>query len=283
MDGFPFRFNAGGGTNVNTTKLYETLGINKSASEKDIKKAYRRLAMQYHPDKGGDEQKFKEINAAYQILSDPKKRSNYDQFGLEGVSDESGGSVGVPDIFDLFGFRSTFSKSVSRKKGESVMYKINLTLEELYVEKTVKYKIGRNVVVGDATSCTSCKGSGFMTDKQQVGPGSTQIIQRQCGTCRGSGVRVHMAQESEVVEVQIERGMKHGEKIVMQGYGNEYPGADAGDVIFEINQISHRIFTRKQDDLVITQHLTLNEALCGFQVSASKQSYTSKPIKNSYA
>ena len=266
MEGFPFNFRKE--KKVDTSKLYETLGVNKGANEKEIKKAFRKLAMKYHPDKGGDEHKFKEINAAYQILSDPKKRANYDQFGLEGVADESGASVGVPDIFDLFGFGRAFSASRKPpRKGGNVTYNINVSLDDLYVGKTSKFAVTRSVIVAEPVKCVTCDGSGFITDRREFGMGSIQITQRNCSVCNGKGLQVEMAKQRKIVEIDIERGMRHGDSIILRGYGDEYPDAEPGDVHFIINQKHHPYFSRKADDLVMTKHITLNEALCGFQVS----------------
>ena len=110
----------GGGAPADTTKLYEVLGVDKDATEKDIKKAYRKLAVKHHPDKGGDEHLFKEINAAYEILGDEKKRELYDKYGLEGVENEGGpGGAGGDDLFNMFfggGFPAGAASHVARAR-----------------------------------------------------------------------------------------------------------------------------------------------------------------------
>merc|ERR1712003_56457 len=116
-----------GGGNVHTTKLYESLGVPKTADTKEIKRAYRKLAVKHHPDKGGDEQKFKEISAAYEVLSDKEKRAKYDKYGLEALSEEGGGG-GAEDLFSMF-FGGGRSRSSGPKKGESVNHPLKVSLE----------------------------------------------------------------------------------------------------------------------------------------------------------
>lgn len=183
---------AGGGPSkdVDTTKLYETLEVGKNAEEKEIKKAYRKLSRVHHPDKGGDEHKFKEINAAYEILSDPEKRTAYDKYGLEGVSEDGGpASAGGEDLFSMFfggsgGRRS--GKSGSRK-GPALNHPLKVSLEDLYNGKTVKLAVNRKVIVGDVAECRKCDGRGVIMEVRQLGPGMIQQMQRACTDCGGQG------------------------------------------------------------------------------------------------
>jgi DnaJ family protein A protein 2 len=147
---------ARGGKDVDTTKLYETLGVEKGADEKEIRKAYRKLAVKHHPDKGGDEAKFKEISAAYEILSDADKRAKYDKFGLDGVSDDSPGHTS-DDLFSMF-FGGGRSRSSGPRKGEDLNHPLKVSLEDLYNGKTVKLAINRSVLVGESKMCTACDG-----------------------------------------------------------------------------------------------------------------------------
>ena len=129
--GIPFggsgRMPSGSGrADVDTTKLYEVLGVSKDAGEKEIKKAYRKLAVVHHPDKGGDEHLFKEINAAYEILSDPKKREIYDKYGLEGVEQEGGpAAAGGEDLFSMF-FGGGRGRSSGPRKGPSLNHPLKV-------------------------------------------------------------------------------------------------------------------------------------------------------------
>jgi DnaJ family protein A protein 2 len=130
--GHPFGGSRGGMSggpraDVDTTKLYEVLGVSKDADEKEIKKAYRKLAVKHHPDKGGDEHLFKEINAAYEILSDSKKREVYDKYGLEGVEQEGGSSAaGGEDLFSMFFGGGGRGRSSGPRKGPSLNHPLKV-------------------------------------------------------------------------------------------------------------------------------------------------------------
>ena len=170
--GPPGRGGGGGGAPADTTKLYETLELEKDASQKDIKKAYFRLSRLHHPDKGGDEHKFKEISAAYEILSDPEKRKQYDEYGLEGVDDEGGAQQRGEDLFSMFfggGGRGGGARARGPRKGPSVNHPIKVSLEDLYNGKTVKLAVNRKVIVGEAKECERCDGRGAIMEVRQIG------------------------------------------------------------------------------------------------------------------
>jgi DnaJ homolog subfamily A member 2 len=258
-----------GGGPPDTTKLYETLEIEKDASAKEIKKAYFRLSKQHHPDKGGDEHKFKEINAAYEILSDPEKRKSYDKYGLEGVEDDPDAAAARgEDLFSMFfggGRRS--ARSSGPKKGPSVNHPIKVSLEDLYNGKIVKLAVNRKVIVGESKQCTKCGGQGAILEVRQLGPGMITQMQRTCPVCEGAGHNAQMKTERKVLEVQIDKGMKHNEKITFRGAADETPGMEPGDVNFVIQEKDHDLFKRKGADLLVTKEISLNQALTGFTVS----------------
>lgn len=273
--GDPFEhFGQGGGggrrraapaADVDTTKLYDTLGIEKSADAKDIKKAYRKLAVKHHPDKGGDEHKFKEINAAYEILSDPEKRVKYDKFGLEGVADEGGGGgAGAEDLFSMF-FGGAGRRRQGPKRGEDVNHPIKVSLEDLYNGKTVKLAVNRQVIVGGAKQCHTCDGQGVVVELRQIALGMVQQIQRHCEECEGEGYHIKRKKERKVLEVLVEKGMKHNQKITFRGMADEKPNMEAGSVNFVIQEKDHHLFKRKGADLLVQKKLSLNESLCGFE------------------
>jgi len=249
---------------VDTTKLYETLGVEKSADAKEIKKAYRKLAVKHHPDKGGDEHKFKEISAAYEVLSDQEKRAKYDKFGLEGLSDEGGGGGGSDDLFSMF-FGGGRGRSAGPRKSESVNHPLKVSLEDLYNGKTAKIAINRQVVVGDSKMCPACDGQGVVIELRQIALGMVQQVQRRCGECNGLGYIATMKKERKILEVHVEKGMTHNQKIPFRGMADEKPNMEAGDVNFIIQEKEHALFKRKGADLLITKTLSLNEALCGFE------------------
>ena len=256
----------GGGGEVDTTKLYETLEVEKDASQKDIKKAYFRLSRSHHPDKGGDEHKFKEINAAYEILSDPEKRKAYDQYGLEGIDDD-GASARGEDLFSMFfGGGGRRSARQGPRKGPSVNHPIKVSLEDLYNGKTVKLAVNRKIIVGEPKTCPKCKGQGVIMEVRQIGPGMITQMQRTCPMCDGLGMIADTKSERKVLEVRIEKGMKHNQKVTFRGMADEVPGVEAGDVNFIVQEKDHDLFKRKGADLLLTKEISLNQALCGFTV-----------------
>ena len=248
----------------------------------------RKLAVKHHPDKGGDEQKFKEISAAvskirvaspreslhftfifpiheqYEVLSDKEKRATYDKYGLEGLSEDGGGGGGPDDLFSMF-FGGGRSRASGPRKGESVNHPLKVSLEDLYNGKTAKIAINRQVIVGEAKVCNTCDGQGVVLELRQIALGMVQQIQRRCTDCGGTGYRATRKKERKILEVLVEKGMKHNEKIQFRGMADEKPNMEAGDVNFIIQEKEHDLFKRKGADLLITKTLSLNEALCGFE------------------
>lgn len=271
--GFEEHFGGGGGgrrggpaANVDTTKLYETLGIEKEADASAIKKAYRKLAIKHHPDKGGDEHKFKEISAAYEILSDPEKRQKYDKYGLEGVSDDSGrGGGGGEDLFSMFFGGGRGRREQGPRRSEDVNHPLKVSLEDLYNGKTVKLAVNRQVIVGESSMCKACDGQGVVMELRQIALGMVQQIQRRCSDCGGQGYSCETKKERKVLEVAIEKGMRHNQKITFRGLADEKPNMEAGDIVFVVQEREHATFKRKGADLLISKTVSLNEALCGFQ------------------
>jgi DnaJ family protein A protein 2 len=216
--------------------------VSKTADAKEIKKAYRKAAIQHHPDKGGDEHTFKEINAAYEILSDPQKRSRYDKFGLEGVSDDDhGGGPSPDDLFNMF-FGGSARGSRGPMRGEDVNHPLKVSLEDLYNGKTVKLAINRQVLVGEPTMCMACDGQGVVVELRQIALGMVQQIQRKCNDCGGEGYCAQRKKERKVLEVYIEKGMRHNQKVVFRGMADEKPNMEAGNINFIIQGECSRKF-----------------------------------------
>jgi DnaJ family protein A protein 2 len=250
-------------------------GSGRSSTEpvdttKEIKKAYFRLSKLHHPDKGGEEHKFKEISAAYEILSDPEKRKSYDQYGLEGVDDEGGAAARGEDLFSMFfggGRRSRGGGGGGGpRKGPSVNHPIKVSLEDLYNGKTVKLAVNRKVIVGEVTTCPKCRGQGAVMEVRQIGPGMITQMQRTCPDCEGQGNTAATKSERKVLEVHIEKGMAHNSKVTFRNMADEIPGMEAGDVNFIIQEKDHELFKRKGADLLVTREISLNQALCGYSV-----------------
>jgi DnaJ family protein A protein 2 len=140
---------------VDTNKYYEVLGVPKTASADEVKKAFRKAALKAHPDKGGDPDKFKEMTVAYEVLTDPEKRKLYDAYGEDGVRDGGGGmSSGFGDIFEMFGGGRGGGGRQGPKKGKSVLHPIKATLEDLYNGKMSKVAVNRDRI------CSKCNGKG---------------------------------------------------------------------------------------------------------------------------
>jgi len=249
---------------VDTTKLYETLGVSKNADNKEIKKAYRKLAVKHHPDKGGDEHKFKEVSAAYEVLSDQEKRAKYDKYGLEGLSEEGGGG-GQDDLFSMFFGGQRGGRSAGPRKSDSVNHPLKVSLEDLYNGKTAKIAINRQIIVGESRMCSTCDGQGVVIELRQIALGMVQQLQRRCTDCAGTGYNATRKKERKILEVLVEKGMIHNQKITFRGMADEKPQMEAGDVNFIIQEKEHETFKRKGADLLITKTLSINEALCGFE------------------
>lgn len=259
---------------VDTTKLYETLEVEKSATQKEIKKAYFKLSKLHHPDKGGDEHKFKEISAAYEILSDPEKREKYDKYGLEGVVEDGEGPAGAEDLFSMFfGGGGRGRRSAGPRKGASLNHPLKCTLEDLYNGKTVKLAVRRKVIVGESSTCTKCRGQGVVMEVRQIGPGMITQMQRACPECGGQGHTAKTKDERNVLEVHVEKGMKHNSKITFRGMADEIPGQEAGDVNFVVQEQDHDLFKRKGADLLLEKTISLNQSLTGFSVRVVHQRF----------
>ncbi|CAL9108594.1 unnamed protein product [Musa textilis] len=284
------------------TKYYEVLGVPNSANQDELKKAYRKAAIKNHPDKGGDPEKFKELAQAYEVLSDPEKREIYDKYGEDALKEGMGGGGGGGgfhspfDIFEQFFGGSTFgggsfgggsSRGGRQKQGEDVVHSLKVSLEDVYNGTSKRLSLSRNALCqkckgkgsksGASGRCYGCQGTGMRTVTRQIGLGMIQQMQHVCPECRGSGEVISdkdkcpqckgnkVVQEKKVLEVHVEKGMQHGQKIVFQGEADEAPDTVTGDIIFVVQLKEHPKFRRKDDDLYIDHTICLTEALCGFQ------------------
>ncbi|EDR30058.1 hypothetical protein, conserved [Entamoeba dispar SAW760] len=266
---------------------YNSLGVPADASDDQIKKAYRKLAIKYHPDKNpGDknaEEKFKEVSEAYAVLSDHEKREMYDRYGKEGL--EKGGMGGF-DMNDIFAqFFGHPRRPSGPRKGQSIQVPLKCDLEDLYNGKTFKRKITHDILCksckGKGTKsgnepkrCSKCGGNGYvmittrqgmyMMQSQQVCPmckGQGELISDsdKCKTCHGNKV----VSEEKILEIIVQPGTKNNERIVFEGESDQAPNLIPGDVIFVVQTKEHRIFERKGNNLVMNKKITLNEALTG--------------------
>lgn len=279
---------------VRETKYYEILGVKPDASEAELKKSYRKLALQYHPDKNPDAgDKFKLISQAYEVLSNPDKRRIYDQGGEEALQGGGGGGgfnfSNPMDIFDMF-FGGHFGhdrrNDRERKVNDSVQT-LSVSLEELYNGAVRRMKISKNVICekcegrggkeGCLQKCSSCKGSGVHVRMMQLGPGMIQQTHSTCSECHGQGEMIpnkdkckacqgkKIARVQKELEIHIDKGMKDGSKITFTGEGDQEPGLQPGNVVVVLDEQEHAVFKRKGANLYIQIDLQLVEALCGFQ------------------
>merc|ERR1712166_854749 len=269
--GFSFGGMGGGGMggprpDVDTTGLYKTLGVAKNATASEIKKAYRKLAVKHHPDKGGDPDTFKEISKAYDIVGDEEKRSRYDQGGEDAV-DGGGGDGG--DVFSrMFGGGGQGRRGGGGpKKGKSEEHALDVTLEDLYNGKVRKLSVTRQVIDKsvEVKQCNECDGQGVVIQMIRMGP-MVQQTQAACGSCGGKGVTCKKKRIKEVLEVPVQKGSPDGNKVVFAEKSDEHPGVTPGDVIFVLKEQAHATFKRNGADLYIEKSISLVEALCGFEM-----------------
>ena len=281
--------------------LYDILGVAKGTDAKEIKKAYRRLAMKYHPDRNPDdkqaEEKFKELSGAYEVLSDEKKRNAYDQFGHESLHQGAGGGqsgfgggVDGVDLNDIFGsaFGDMFGGGQSRRrsqgtKGSDLAYDLHLTLEEAAAGTTV------NINIPTRTGCPSCSGSGsekgYTPTSCQTCGGSGQTsfqqgflsVQRTCSACHGQGTvvthpcsRCHgmgSMKDNKKLAVNIPAGVDTGDRISLRGKGEAGSrGGRDGDLYVDISIKQHEIFERKGADLYCEIPVSFPDAVLGGEV-----------------
>ncbi|KAF9385058.1 Type I HSP40 co-chaperone [Podila verticillata] len=281
---------------VKETKLYEALEVDPACSDSELKKAYRKLALKFHPDKTGGQtsERFQDISHAYDVLSDPQKRTVYDQYGEAGLSGEGGlgggmGGLSPEDLFSHFfgGGGGRGGRPSGPRRGKDVAHGLKVTLEDLYKGKTTKLALQKNIICekcegrggkeGAVKTCTTCNGQGYRVMLRQMGP-MMQQIQQPCGDCRGEGEIINakdkckhcngrkVTQVRKVLEVHIDRGMKDGRKIVFNGEGDQAPGTIPGDVVIVLEQREHERFKRTGDDLYYNAKIDLVTALAGGKI-----------------
>lgn len=279
-----------------TYKLYDILNIPKDASIDDIKKGFKKLAVKHHPDKGGDEEKFKEIAKAYEILSDENKRKQYDQLGDEGYErmESGGGGSGYVDphsIFEQFfgnnhpfGGASFFNhpfgnhnRTNARKKARTVQHVIQITNKDAYfgMNKIIKITINKKCFKCLDT-CANCQGKGQINNMRRMGP-FTQIEQHPCHVCNASGkIPLNNTScstcngkgnysEEKIVEIKIPKGVNTGHVINFDGLGEQPSNENdiPGDLKFEILVKPDPLFERDNLHLIHTINITFQESILG--------------------
>ena len=283
---------------------YEVLGVDKGADDTTIKKAYRSLAKKYHPDMNPDDKeaevKFKEVNEAYDVLSDADKRAKYDQYGHAAFDPAAGGAGGgfgdfgdFGDIFSSFfgggfgGFGGGGAQRNGPMRGDDIGARISVTFEEAAfgVKKDVSYNrvcrcpdcAGSGAAKGtSAETCGKCRGTGQMRVMQRLGGmqfqsttacdncrGKGKIIKNPCNNCRGTGfIRI-----SKKLEVSIPAGIDDGERIALRGQGNDgRNGGSAGDLILQVTVKPHPIFERDGYNIYCEVPLPVTDAILGAEI-----------------
>jgi molecular chaperone DnaJ len=280
---------------------YNILGINKGATEEEIKKAYRKKAMKWHPDKNPDnpeaESKFKEASEAYEVLSDSNKRSNYDRYGTaDGPQNPFGGSGGfnghgfsMDDIFSQFGdifgnFGGRQRNQQKQKRGSDLRIKVSVTIDDVIkgCNKKVKYKRQTQCQTcsgkggTDVRSCIPCNGSGRRVVVQQTPfgqvrqeticpdcQGSGQQIQNKCKVCYGDGTTL----KEEIVDLDIPAGISAGMQLTMKSMGNHIRDGVPGDLQIVIDEIIEFYFKRDKNNILIEKDISVIDAIIGSKVN----------------
>lgn len=247
--------------------LYQVLGVDNTASPEQIRKAYRALALKYHPDRpNGNAEKFRAVQEAYDILSDPSKKHDYDNPEPVNEFSTDGGSDIFNSFFSMFGGSRRASPSPFTQrpvKTKDLVMHLDVTLEDLYHGKKIKVEITRRVQIQKdqrPEACRACNGRGVTTTTRTVrSPPSmqwTQTVSSPCTKCRGSGIdlgAVAMQEQTVEMEVPLQPSFVDGANVRLQGEGNQQPGQLQGDVVFVLRQAPHRYFHRLPGRL--SQHL----------------------------
>jgi DnaJ homolog subfamily A member 2 len=280
----------------------ELLGVPKDADADQIKKAYRKAALQHHPDKvpedrrEASEAKFKAVKQAYEILKEDQTRALYDAGGMEALKRGMPGDG--PDMDDIlsqmfgFGFGGAGGGRPGRpdagpRRGPDDEQEYHVTLEELYKGKTVKFQAQKQIICETCKGsgakekvqpqeCDFCKGQGKVLARMQVGPGLFTQAVRPCEKCMGAGKILkekdkckkckgkRTVKETKMIEIYIPRGSMQGDRVVVEGEADQIPDAKPGDIVFVLAEDGHEVFTRIGHDLSAEVTVTLAEALCGF-------------------
>lgn len=291
--------------NENKRDYYEVLGVEKNASEEQLKKAYRKLAARYHPDvchEADAEEKFKEINEAYEVLSDSEKRSRYDQFGFAGVDPNFnpggnpfggfggfGGFGDLGDIFgDLFGGSRTSGRSANRAmRGENIVAQVEVTFEEAAFGTEREVQVSRVECCDECQgtgaapgtqpeTCSQCHGTGQVRTQQNfmgmtmqstaacpTCGGKGKIVKAPCSRCKGKG----KIKRNQKIHVKIPAGIDDGQSVRVRNEGNAgFNGGPNGDLMVAVRVRAHDLFTRDGANVYCEMPISFTQAACGAEI-----------------
>ena len=283
---------------------YSILGVDRNASEEQIKKAYRKKAMEFHPDKNPGnptaETKFKEAAEAYDVLSDATKKSNYDNYG-SATGNPFGGGGGNPfgggghgfnmdDIFsqfgDIFGNRGGGKQQRRQTRGSDLRIKVVLNIDEILKGCTKKLRYKRHTKCSpcngkggsDVRECLTCKGTGHRTVVQNTPfgqmrtettcpdcRGTGSIVRNQCNQCHGEGTQL----KEQVIDVEVPVGVSNGMQLNMQGFGNDSKDGIAGDLHILVEEAQDFSYKREGNNLIVEKTISVIDAICGAHVKVS--------------
>lgn len=272
-------------------EYYKILQVSTSASPEEIKKAYKKLAMKYHPDKSSEpdaEQKFKELSTAYEVLSDPERKRMYDQFGKNAPDQPHSHSFNPADLFgNIFG---GFNQRPQQQNSLPMIHiTIDLNLQEIYngVEKNItynRYNFEDSVKMSDI-QCSECKGSGHKVIIRQMGPMIQQMMSR-CESCNGSGWTLgKYFQEEFTHTIKIPKGITADHKIHFENFGHKIPESNSKTPViisFNINNtftINEFIYTKNGNNLLLTLPLDIHKVICGSSETIDFINNTKKTIE----
>jgi len=284
---------------------YDILGVSKSASPDELKKAFRRAAVEHHPDRGGDEEKFKEINEAYEVLKDTEKRKRYDQFGHEGVGGASGnpyaggfggqnvnfdfGDLGLGDIFSSFFGGGGPQGHTRQTRGRDVESGVEINFEQavfgtevdmsLALDDACEHCKGSTVEPGyELKTCDQCGGSGQVVSvtrtifgniqQAAVCPkcaGTGKIPEKVCSVCHGKGTQ----SKRQTIKLKIPAGVDDGATIRLREHGQAIANGPKGDLYINIRVKSHKQFTREGDIILSEEHVDMVEAALGTELEVN--------------
>ena len=257
------------------TEFYDILGINPSASQTEIKKAFNKKALVCHPDKGGDEQEYKKLQEAYETISDPNKRSLYDKYGKnKGQNNSPFGS----DIFsNFFNMGMNFGRNNKPREQipDNIIHTQNVTLEQLCSHSIIKLKftVERLCSCNSIKQCTKCNGTGSITQTRQIGLGMIQQSTHNCSSCLGSGkfftgcssCNKGFIQKEQIIEVNLHPSIQDNHTFTYKNSGNQISNKKIGDFCVTIKHIKHPIFTQNKFNLILHKTISLSDALKGYK------------------